>query len=95
MSEAEKNELKRQLLRQSTMMLVSRGNLYSSIVSEHLNAAFRSIDDGTYQNQYQIKLNNIYTLLKALQAQGYSGASDIIAETIQLMIDIIEGNAGD
>ena len=92
MSEAEKNELKRQLLEQATMMIISRGELYSSIIQSNLSVVFNAIDDGTYETKEGIKLQGVLSILKALQDNAYAYCSDIVGEAINLMIQIIERN---
>ena len=49
MTEAEKNELKRQLLQQATDMNARYKGLYSSVYQAYLEKAFKEIDKGTYQ----------------------------------------------
>ena len=90
MTDAEKNELKRQLYEQTTMMLVERGTLYSSVAQNALNEMYRAIDNGTYKTQAEIKLDNVHIILQALKGRKAGTIPDIVADAIQLMIEIIE-----
>ena len=94
MTDAEKNELKRQLYEQTTMMLVSRGMQYSSVAKRKLEELYDAIDKGCYKNKYQVKLENIYIILEALKYRTiglFSGnVPECVTDAIQLMIDIIE-----
>ena len=93
MTEKEKDALKKQLLEQATMMIVSRGELYSSVITSTLTQAMQDIDNGTYETKDSIKLQGVLSILKALQDNAYSYCSDIVGDAIKLMVDIIE--AGD
>ena len=93
MTEKEKDVLKKQLLEQATMMIISRGELYSSVITSTLTQAMQDIDNGTYETKDSIKLQGVLAILKALQNQAYAYCSDIVGEAIALMVAIIE--AGD
>ena len=93
MTEKEKDVLKKQLLEQATMMIISRGELYSSVITSTLTQAMQDIDNGTYETKDSIKLQGVLAILKALQNQAYAYCSEIVGDAIKLMVDIIE--AGD
>jgi len=89
-TEKEKDALKKQLLEQATMMIISRGELYSSVITSTLTKAMQDIDNGTYETKDSIKLQGVLSILKALQNQAYAYCSDIVGDAIKLMVDIIE-----
>ena len=90
MTEKEKDVLKKQLLEQATMMIISRGELYSSVITSTLTKAMQDIDNGTYETKDSIKLQGVLSILKALQDNAYAYCSDVVGDAIKLMVDIIE-----